>query len=110
MAEPATPPSPSLSERRMERVSLCAEVSLRRSGQNNYRVAVFDISPLGCKIEFVERPDVDEYVWIKFDGLEALEAQVCWVAGFKAGVAFSSPIHPAVFGMLVGRIGRRDAL
>ena len=81
-----------------------AEVSLRRSGKLNFRARVFDVSPLGCRIEFVERPQVEELVWIKFDALESVEGQVCWVDGFTAGVAFSAPIQPAVFDQLLARL------
>jgi len=95
---------PSLSERRSERVPLSAEVALRRAGKLNFRVRVFDVSPHGCRIEFVERPSLQELVWIKFDGLEAIGARVCWVDGFKAGVAYTAPIHPAVFDQLLARL------
>jgi len=97
---------PSLPERRSERIPLTAEVALRRAGKLNYRVRVFDISPHGCRIEFVERPNLEELVWIKFDGLEAIEAQICWMSGFTAGVAFNSAIHAAVFDQLVARLRR----
>ena len=105
MSNPADDPRPSEpAKRRSDRVALSADVALRRSGQNNYRVSVYDMSPLGCQVEFVERPELEELLWIKFDGLEALEAQVCWVEGFKAGVSFTSPIHAAVFDQLVARL------
>ena len=104
VTEPAPKPGVPGSERRSERVSLIAEVALRRSGKMNYRVRVFDLSPHGCRIEFVERPDVDERVWIKFEGLDALAAEVCRVDGFVAGVGFEAPIHPAVFALLVARL------
>lgn len=90
--------------RKSDRVSLAAEVSLRRAGQLNYRVRVFDASPHGCKLEFVERPKLDESVWVKFEGMEALEASVCWLEGFAAGVEFKKPIHPAVVETLVKRL------
>src|SRR5215469_4466169 len=89
------------SERRSERVALDASVSLRRSGQLNYRVRIFDASLHGCRVEFVERPKIDEQLWVKFDGLQPLEAEVCWVEGFAVGVNFAQPIHPAVFDRLV---------
>jgi hypothetical protein len=41
---------------------------------------------------------------LKFDGLEALEAEVCWVDGFVAGLQFDKPIHPAVFDLLLERL------
>jgi len=86
--------------RRSERVAVDAEVSLRRSGQLNYNVRAYDASLHGCRVEFVERPQLDERLWVKFDGLQPLEAEVCWVEGFVAGLNFVHPIHPAVFGRL----------
>jgi PilZ domain len=90
--------------RRNQRVVLSADVSLRRLGQNNYRVTVTDISPDGCKVALVERPRAEEHVLIKFEGLEVLEAEVCWVEGFNAGLRFEKPIHPAVFDLLLNRL------
>jgi len=52
----------------------------------------------------VTRPKLDETVWVKIDGLESLEALVCWVNGFEAGVEFVRPIHPAVFDFLINRL------
>lgn len=97
-----TPPKPRT--RRADRVRLAAEVILRRSGENNYRVHVYDISPEGCKVEFVQRPSLDETLWVKFEGLEALAASVCWTRGPIAGLEFARPIHPAVFAMLLQRL------
>jgi hypothetical protein len=83
--------------RKSARSAVTAEVVLRRSGKASYRVKLHDFSPSGCKLDFVERPMLDEVVWVKFDQLEALEASVCWVKGFEAGVEFRKEMHPAVF-------------
>lgn len=93
--------------RKSLRVTLDAEVSFRRSGKLTYKVRVFDASRHGCKVEFIERPTLSERAWIKFDGLEPLEAMVCWVNGFATGVRFEKPIHPAVFDGLVARLQER---
>jgi hypothetical protein len=90
--------------RRFQRVGLTAEVRLRRLGKANFQVAVTDASPDGCKVELVERPAVGEHVLGKFDGLEAHEAEVCWVEEFTAGLRFEKPMHPAVFDLLVERL------
>ena len=82
---------------------------MRRAGFNHYRVAVHDLSPHGCKVEFVDRPRLDEKVWLKFEGLEALEGMVCWVRGTEAGVEFERPIHPAVFNLLLTRLGAKKS-
>jgi hypothetical protein len=89
--------------RRSERVALAAQVNLRRLGRATFRVIATDASPEGCKVELVERPSLGEHVVVKFDGLEPLEAEVCWVEGFGAGVRFVRPMHPAVFDLLAER-------
>lgn len=95
------------SARRSERVPLDADVFVRRLGRLSYRVRIFDASQHGCRIEFVERPRLDEQLWVKFDGLQPLDARVCWIDGFTAGVGFVDPIHPAVFERLTaGLLGR----
>jgi hypothetical protein len=66
---------------------------------------VFDASPLGCRLEFVERPQLEERVWIKFDRLDPIEGIVCWVEGFHAGIEYERPMHQAVFDALVPRLG-----
>jgi hypothetical protein len=90
--------------RRFERTALTAEVSMRRLGKHTFRVRVFDASPDGCKLELVDKPRIDEHVLVKFDGLESLDAEVCWVEGNSAGLRFEKTIHPAVFGLLLERL------
>ena len=92
------------SPRKSPRVSIAASVKMRRRGRHNFTVQVFDLSREGCKLEFLERPQLDETVWVKFDGLEGLEATVCWVEGTCVGTEFLRPIHSAVFDMLVSRL------
>jgi hypothetical protein len=87
-----------------QRVPLSAEVSLRRLGQNAYKVRITDLSPQGCKIELVERPRVGEVLLLKFDGFEVLDAEVIWVDGFIGGLRFEKPFHAAVFDLLVQRL------
>lgn len=90
--------------RRSERVALAAEVTMRRRGGPSFRVNVFDASPDGCRIDFVDRPLPDERLSIRFEGLEALEAEVCWINQHCTGVKFARAIHPAVFDLLVERL------
>jgi hypothetical protein len=65
---------------------------------------VLDLSTDGCKVEFVERPSVGDPVSVKFDGLDTLEARVCWVKGHMAGLMFKNRIHHAVFDLLLRRL------
>jgi PilZ domain-containing protein len=103
LPEPAPAAGPEKVERRHERISLAAEITLRRAGKLSFRVPLFDLSPAGCKAEFVERPELHEPLWVKFDAMEAIEATVRWIAGSRIGIGFARPIHPAVFDLLVTR-------
>lgn len=96
--------APKIKTRREARVALQAEVTLRRGGHSPFAVQAFDASPHGCKVEFVERPMLDEQVWIRFEGIASVEARVCWVDGFNAGLEFARPIHAAVFETLIARL------
>lgn len=91
-------------QRKGLRVSIEAMVKLRRRGRHNFMVQVFDLSIEGCKLEFLEAPQLGETVWLKFEGLEGLEATVRWVDANIAGVEFVRPLHPAVFDLLVHRL------
>lgn len=91
--------------RKSARVPISAMVKLRRRGHHNFSVKVYDLSPHGCKLEFMERPQLDETVWVKFEGLELLQATVCWVEDLCVGVEFERPIHSSVFELLVSRLG-----
>ncbi|MEO8454749.1 MAG: hypothetical protein ABI454_06285 [Sphingomicrobium sp.] len=90
--------------RKAERIEVRAEASLRRAGRLSYRVATFDVTRFGCKCEFVERPAMYERVWIKFQGLETVHATVCWIEESSLGLMYNSPLHPAVFDMLLSRL------
>jgi hypothetical protein len=90
--------------RKSARVQIGAMVKLRRRGHHNFTVQVFDLSREGCKLEFLERPQLDESVWVKFEGLEILEATVCWIEDRFVGVEFRRPIHGAVFDHLLSRL------
>jgi len=76
--------------RREARVSIATSARVRREGFHSYEASILDVSPSGCKMEFVDRPAFRERVWVKFDGLE-----------------FEHPIHPAVFELLLRRLSAR---
>ena len=90
--------------RKVSRAGIATQVVLRRPGLRTFQVNVVDISTHGCKAEFVERPNLDELVTIKFPGLESLYAVVCWVRDLEMGLEFERPIHPAVFDMIVAQL------
>ena len=98
--DPITDEDDEKKPRAAERILVDAKVLMRKQSHQNHRVRVFDVSSQGCKAEFVERPRSGDHFWIKFDGLEALDAEVCWTEGFLGGLKYVKPIHPAVFDLL----------
>nr|MDQ3077917.1 PilZ domain-containing protein [Pseudomonadota bacterium] len=60
--------------------------------------------PEGCRVELVERVRPGDRLWLSLPGIESLEAAVCWVDNFVAGVEFVRPLHPSVFEMLTQRM------
>jgi len=101
MTDDSPPPR---TPRRAARVQVDAAATIRRMGRRSYQVHVYDVTALGCKVEIVDHPLLDERLWIKFDDLEPLPALVCWIEGSVAGLEFENAIHPAVFEMLVSRL------
>lgn len=89
---------------RPERHPFGAEIEIRRAHSLKYRVTIRDFSPSGASLNLVDRVELDEIIWIKLDGLESLEAKVCWTRDFVAGIKFAKPLHPSVFDMLVERL------
>lgn len=59
-------------------------------------VQIHDLSPHGCKTQFVERPRIGESVWVKLGGLAPLESTVRWVNGFEGGLEFKNPMDGRV--------------
>ena len=91
-------------QRNSQRRSIVGQARLRRSGNLSFVVNAYDVSERGCKLEFVERPASAETVWVKFDGLEALESVVRWAEGFQLGVEFRRPIDSRVLQQLLTRL------
>lgn len=90
--------------REYERICLAAELMLRRHGRQYYQAQLLDLTPRGCRVEFVETPKCGETVWVKLDTFDSIEATVKWVDGFYGGLKFVRPIHPAVFRILLARL------
>lgn len=78
-------------------------VMVRRLGRRGQWIDAHDISPRGCRLEFVDLPRPNDRLWVQLPGLEAVEARVRWVDGNHAGILFANPIHPAVYDLLLDR-------
>jgi hypothetical protein len=95
----------SMVERGASRIEVLGDVSLRAAGKNSYRVRVLDLSTDGCKVELVDVPRTGDRMRVKFEGIETLDAEVCWVEGHTAGLRFEHHLHPGVLDLLTARLG-----
>ena len=101
---PQSEPKLCQTPRQHERMETAAQISVRRRGRPRYQVRLFDLTPKGCKVDFVEHPKSGDLLWVKFDALDAIEATVRWVEGCFGGLEFVRPIYPSVFEMLLAEL------
>ncbi|MFN3516216.1 MAG: PilZ domain-containing protein [Novosphingobium sp.] len=88
--------------RRTERWAWDAGVQFR-SGVKRANVRVRDISPLGARIKGVFLVHKGDRFFIRFPGLESIEARVAWVTDFEFGCEFVRPLNPVILEALVSR-------
>ncbi len=91
--------------RKSIRIALDAEVGIRRASEKIRMAQLRDLSTHGCSVELVAKVNLDEIIWVKFSGIEALQGSVCWVKEYICGIEFDMPLHPAVTDMLARRLG-----
>lgn len=90
--------------RKCGRFATGAQIHARRIPGVNFEVPLDNVSSGGCRIEMLEVCEVGEDVIARFPELEPLGARVRWTMGATAGLQFTRPIHPAVFGSLLERL------
>jgi hypothetical protein len=92
-----------LATRKSERVPVKLNARMKRFGRGSFLVSVTDLSVTGCKVEYCDRPEVEETVAVGFEGLGSIEAKVRWISGTECGLDFACPFHPAVLELLLQR-------
>jgi len=92
--------------RKGERHAFDTPALLRRSGCRSRMVDAKDVSMHGCCLQLTDLLIINDMVWVKLPGLEALEAKVRWTKDFTCGVNFTHSIHPSVFDLLLTRGNR----
>lgn len=90
--------------RRSDRRAFDAEVGIRRHRSPRMMAGLHNMSRLGCQLDLPERVALDEQVWVAIPGLAPLAARVSWLEGWKAGLLFDQPMHPAVFDHVAARL------
>jgi len=87
--------------RRVDRIGLRLDASIREPGRGRVSVRLIDISTHGCKIEATSGPNPDSWVLLSITGLETQYCRVVWNCQEFAGLEFESPLAEPVFERLL---------
>jgi len=85
-----------IERRRQGRALIGMAVALRERGRSALHARLIDFSAIGCRIDGLIIGQGHAQVWLKLPGLETVSAQRMWHDGNLAGLAFDTPLHPAV--------------
>ena len=88
---------------------MTCEVDFKRHGDARYKVELFDLSASGCCLSPPVRLEAGDVVSLRFPGLAAVHGAVAWAQGWRAGIVFDRPFHPAVLADVADRLRQRPA-
>lgn len=71
-------------------------------------VRIEDLTPRGCRLSSIPRVlAVGDEITLTIDSLAPIVAMVKWVVpGISAGLAFGTPLYPAVYDWLLSRMSK----
>lgn len=78
--------------RRLDRLPVALEATMRELGENGLEARVLNISERGFMAQSEGRFEVGTRVWLMLPGRERANAIVRWIAGDKLGGEFAEPI------------------
>jgi hypothetical protein len=87
--------------RRVERLALRLNATMRDGTKSRVRARVIDMSTNGCRIECSSSVDDDSWVWLSIAGLETQFCRVVWHCQEFVGLEFERPLSEAVFEKLL---------
>ena len=77
--------------KRAPRIDLDRSAVLVDSAGTQQAVTVVDVSSGGFRLEVTEAPRIGEFVTMRIDRAEPIEAQIRWALGNEAGGVFLTP-------------------
>jgi hypothetical protein len=89
--------------RAAQRAPVDLQAGFRKAGYDSARAEISDISVTGCKVDSAVSLGPKTQVWIKFPGLQPMQATVIWTNGFEVGCEFSAPFYKPVLDNLLYR-------
>ncbi len=83
-------------QRRARRSAVALDGAVRERGRSAQSARLTEISRSGCRIAGYWLVAPGTPVWVRIPGLENLAGHVAWSDEGGGGVAFETPLHPAV--------------
>ena len=77
--------------KRAPRVGLRRNATLINSDGDESAIVILDVSSGGFRLEVTEAPRIGEFVTMRIDSAEPIEAQIRWALGNEAGGVFLTP-------------------
>ena len=84
--------------KRAPRVSLRRPALVTHEDGYEASVTILDVSSGGFRLEVTETPRIGEFVTLRIDRGEPIEAQIRWALGNEAGGVFLTPAEFAEWG------------
>jgi hypothetical protein len=98
---------PHFVERRaMSRVACPLDVTVRQRGRFAVAAATADLTPCGARLSGAGPFEPDTEMWLRMPGIESQTVRVVWSEAGATGVAFTQPLHSAVFARFLPPDGR----
>lgn len=92
--------------RRVERLALRLNATLRDGRRGRVRARVIDMSTHGCRVECSAPVEDDSWVWLSIASLENQFCRVVWHCQEFVGLEFEKPLSEAVFERLLSDQGQ----
>jgi PilZ domain len=92
--------------RRVLRLALRLNATMRDGTRSRVKVRVIDMSTHGCRIECSTTVEDDSWVWLSIAGLENQFSRVVWHCQEFVGLQFEKPLSEAVFDRLLAEQGQ----
>ncbi len=86
---------------RPTRKTISVVVEMRQSGLEFKKARFVDLSAAGFRIDTPSLLSLNETLRVRFPGMAALNARICWSKGSQYGCRFENPLYPAVWEHLV---------
>jgi hypothetical protein len=68
------------------------------------RARLADLTPDGFQVAILDMPARGTPLYIRFAGIQMLQAEVCWARADTAGCRFAAPMSPYVFDHIIASI------